>query len=142
LARAVFLAATSLLCGCKLIDQRTFESTGRRPSSADVAHAQLPQVPLVTLDFAQVDQDWRTPLAQAAAAAILRKPDVEFDVVTPIPTSGNRALQDGFARLGQADAQAVATALLADQVSPDRIHLRFHGDPGVPKPRVVYVYVR
>jgi hypothetical protein len=140
-----FLAAPLLLAGClppdfKLIDQRTFWPP-RNPTSADIARANLPPQPLVIIRLDQVDYDYRPALADAVQAAETRKPNVEFDVLTPIPTSAGQDVQERFARQGATDAQDVANALGYDGVAPDRVHIGYRGDPGSP-PREVLVYVR
>ena len=139
------LAASLLLSGClhpdwRLIDQRTFWPP-HNPTSADIARANLPPLPLVIIRFDQVDYDYRPTLADAVQAAETRKPDVEFDVLTPIPTSAAQEVQEKFARQGAADAQEVANALGADGIGPDRVHIGYRGDPGSP-PREVRIYVR
>jgi len=139
------LLSPLLLAGCwapdwKLIDQRTFAPT-HAPETADVARANLPRLPLVTIRFDDLDDDYRPTLADAVEAAQSRKADVEFDVLTPIPTAAPQDEQEKFTQQGQEDAQEVATALAADGVSPDRVHIGFRGDPGAPA-REVRVYVR
>jgi len=135
------LAVLALLGGCKLIDQRTFERAPTGPAAAQLARPDLPPLPLLTINPSKPDADWRTALADAVLAAGARKPDVSFEVVTPIPTSAKQPVQDDYARNGQADAQVVATALQSDGVLPERISLRFQGDPGAPA-REVRLYVR
>ncbi len=139
------LAASLLLAGCwppdfKIIDQRTFWPP-HAPTEADIARAHLPPAPLVTIRFDLPDSDYAPALADAVQAAEARKPDVEFDVLTPIPTSASQAVQNEFARQGAEDAQAVLDSLGADGVHPDRVHLGYRADPGSP-PREVLVYVR
>jgi hypothetical protein len=139
------LAAPLLLTGCwapdwKLIDQRSFAPV-HAPEATDVARANLPKSALVTIRFDDLDADFRPALADAVAAAQSRKADVEFDVLTPIPTAAPQDEQEKFAQQGQQDAQEIATALAADGVSPDRVHIGFRGDPGSPA-REVRVYVR
>jgi len=133
-----------LLSGCapplKLIDQRTFWPA-QTPTAGDLARGTLPKTPLVEIRFDDLDADFRPALADAVAAAQSRKADVEFDVLVPIPTTAPQEEQDRFTSQGQADAQEVASALAADGVLPDRVHIGFRGDPGSP-PREVLVYVR
>jgi hypothetical protein len=135
------LALASMLCGCTLIDQRTFEGKARAPDATAVAKAALPPLPFVTIRMDDPDADFRPELAEAVEAAQAKKPDMEFDVVAPYPTSATAAVQEQFTRNGQADTQTVATALGYDGVSLDRVHVGFRGDPGAP-PREVRIYVR
>ncbi len=138
-ARAAALLALLLLGGCKLIDQRTFETTPTAPAAAQLNRPGLPPLPLLTMNPANPNTDWQTPLGEAVLAAEARKPDVRFNVVTPIPTSATQAVQNTYAKNGQADAQAVAWQLQADGIAPDHISIRFQGDPGAP-PREVRLY--
>ncbi len=143
--RYLTMAVPLLLTGCwapdwKLIDQRTFWPA-TTPGTTDVARANLPKVPLVVIRFDNLDSNYESALADALVAAQARKADVEFDVLTPMPTTADQAEQDQFARQGEADAQAVAAVLIEDGVPPDRVHIGFRGDPGSP-PREVRVYVR
>jgi hypothetical protein len=139
-ALSVTLALT-FLAGCKLIDQRTFEGAPKAPSAADLAHRDLPPLPLLTVDPSNPDAGWQSQVADAVQAAEARKPDVRFAVVTPIPTSAAQKIQDLYSTNGQADAQAVAAALQSDGIPPDRIAISFQGDPGAP-PREVRLYAR
>lgn len=129
------------LAGCKLIDQRTFESAPKAPTAAQMANRDLPPLPLLTVDPSNPNSDWQSQIADAVLAAEARKPNVTFDVVTPIPTSATQKIQDTYTKNGQEDGQAVATALQADGVPPDHITLSFQGDPGAP-PREVRIYAR
>ena len=135
------LLTLALLGGCKLIDQRTFESTPKGPAAAQLAHGPLPPLPLLTVDPSNPNNNWESAVADAVLAAEARKPDVQFDVVTPIPTSATQKIQDLYTNNGQTDSQAVATALQSDGVPPERISLSFQGDPGAPA-REVRLYVR
>jgi uncharacterized SAM-binding protein YcdF (DUF218 family) len=136
------LLALLLACaGCRLIDQRTFAHKPTAPEAAQLQRSPLPPLPLVTIRFEQPDFDWRTPLAEAVLAAQSRKPEVVFDVVTPIPVSAPTPAQDQAATQGDADARMVADALQYDGIPAERVHLGYRGDPGQP-PREVRVYAR
>ncbi|KAA5610999.1 hypothetical protein [Rhodovastum atsumiense] len=143
--RASLLVLSLLLTGCELVDQRTvarwFGSPRQAPSEADLAGATLPERPLVTIRFDTPDIDYRPVLAEAAQAALARKQDAVFDVVTPVPSAQPAAAQDAFVRRGTADARAVADALATEGVPPGQIRLGLRGDPGSPA-REVRVYVR
>lgn len=141
LSRPAIACLLAALAGCKLVDQRTFEPAHAGPSAAALANARLPPLPLVTIDFAFADLDWRSSVQQAVTAAESRKPDAKFDVVTPIPTGASQTVQDRYIATGQADAKLVADELQNDGVPPARIGVRFQGDPGTP-PREVFIYAR
>ena len=129
------------LGGCTLIDQRTFETRAVAPSAADLARAKLPPLPYVTIRMDDPDADFGPALAEAVEAAEARKPNVEFDLLAPIPTAAKPDVQEVFTRNGQQDTAAVALALGYAGVSPDRVHIGLRGDPGAP-PREVRIYLR
>lgn len=140
------LLLTIALTSCRLVDQRTFERAGLYPGAAQLARADyaqraLPPPPLVTIRFGNPDSDWQPVLIAAARDARARKPDVTFDVVTPIPTSAPIPVQDAAQKTGAQDAAAVAAVLQGDGVSADQIRIGSRGDPGQP-PREIEVYVR
>ena len=143
---ALQVLGLSALGGCRLIDQRTFEGTGVFPEAAqlhaaDFAMRALPPPPLAVVRLGTPDVDWQDKLIEAARDARGRKPDVQFDVVTPVPSLARLDVQDKALRQGAADAAEVATALEWDGVSADSIHIGSRGDRGDP-PREVEVYVR
>lgn len=138
--------ALAALCGCRLIDQRTFEGTALAPRRSQLATSNFasqaqPLPPLAIVRFGSNDEGWRAPLIEAARAARQRKTDVQFDLVAPIPTAAPLIEQNQASREGAEDAATVATALEADGVSADAIHIGQRGDPGNP-PRQIEVYVR
>jgi hypothetical protein len=139
------LVLALLSTGCTLIDQRTVARWvgGPRaaPSQADLAEAALPPLPLLVLRFDQPNPDDAATLAEAAEAALARKPDAVFDVITPVPTSAPRDQQDAFVRRGADDARSVADALATAGVPPGQLRLGLRSDPGNPA-REVRVYVR
>lgn len=138
----LWLPLLLVLCGCTLIDRRTFSGGNRvAPQSAQMAQAGLPPLPLVTIRFGQGEPDFGSMLSDAVQAAQARKPDVVFDVVAPVPSAAGLDVQDRFMRQGQADAEEVATAIAYAGIPQDRIRLSFQGDPGNPA-REVRVYVR
>ena len=96
---------------------------------------------LVVIRFGDMDQDYGPALAEAVNDATTIKPDVAFDVLTPVPTTATPEVQDHFTRQGIADAQDVANALVMDGVSPDQVHMGFRADAGTP-PREVLVFAR
>jgi hypothetical protein len=135
------LVVCGLLAGCapslsppylKLIDQRTF-NPAEAPSPADVRT--LPALPLAVIRFDIPDFEYRPDLARAIEAAQSRKPDAEFNVVTPVARGAvpdERATQD---------AADVARAIAEQSVPPEKIHVGLVEDAGTPA-REVRVYVR
>ncbi len=131
----------SLLGGCTLVDQRTFERAGKTPGDADLARATLPPLPLLTIPFSSPDVDFQSAVQQAADAVLALKPDAEYDVVAPIPINAPQAVQDEAERNGQADTARVVSALGYAGVTLDKVHVGFRSDGGTP-PREVMVFVR
>jgi hypothetical protein len=129
------------LASCKLVDQRTFESNTSAPATTDIARADVPKLPLVTISFTTPDLDWRPTLRAAVSAAQARKRDVAFLVVTPVPTAASRTVQDSFVAQGRDDAKAVAHEIHMDGIALDNITIGLRGDPGKPA-REVRVYAR
>ena len=133
------------LPACQLIDQRTFNATTVPPPrtalQALVAGDQHPTRPLVTIPLPDLDRSWQVPLIQAARAAVARKPDVQFDIITLRPADAALDADPARATLGDAAARDVATVLLGDEIPAERVHLGVRGDPGQPPPEVL-VFVR
>jgi hypothetical protein len=77
----------------------------------------------------------------AVQSAEAHKPGVVFAVVTAVPTSASRDVQDAFIKQGQDDAALVVNELQASGVPPERIVLRLRGDPGSPA-REVRIYTQ
>ena len=141
-----FILMLTILAGCRLVDQRTFEQAGAYPGAtqlqrADYAQRALPPPPLATIRFGNADGGWQAGLIAASRDARERKADAVFDVVAPIPIRASLAVQDQAEKSGAQDAAAVATVLEGDGVSADQIHLGARGDAGQP-PREIEVYVR
>lgn len=138
---ALAAATLTVLAGCSLVDQRTFQSTAATPGAAEIARARAPLLPLVTIRMDQPDPDYRAVLAEAIQAAQQRKPDVTFDIQALVPTQATPAEQDRRIAEASLDAQAIAIAIGAAGVSSDRLRLGLLGDAGSPA-REVRVYVR
>jgi hypothetical protein len=131
-----------LLAGCELVDQRTVARwLGEAPAAPAEAGRALPALPLVVIRFDQPDVDYAPALSEAAQAALARKANAVFDIVTPVPTALPAAEQDAIARRGAADARAVADTLATQGVPPGQLRLGLVGDAGAPA-REVRVYVR
>lgn len=139
MTRAVLLAL--LLAGCApslsppyltLIDQRTF-NPAVAPNVADVRA--LPALPLAVVRFDTPGIDYGPDLARAIEAATSRKPDAEFNVVTPVAHGKVPSAQSAE------DAAAIARAIAEQSVPPDKIHVGLMEDAGTPA-REVRIYVR
>lgn len=135
------IALAPLLAGCTLIDQRFFNPMAGLPAKAPVVPGPAPIPPLVAIDFGKPNPDYAASLNQAVAAALARKADAQFDVVTIVPATGTAAQQTEAAVGLIPDAREVARAINRDGVDDDRIHLLAHADAGV-STRQVQVFVR
>ena len=116
-----------------LIDQRSFIRTGQAPAATEVRG--LPALPLATIRFDQPNLDYAPDLARAIDLAQVQRPEVEFNVVTPVARGAAPSAQ------ATQDAADVARAIAEDLVPADRIHVGLVEDPGAPL-REVRVYVR
>jgi len=134
-------AALLSVAGCRMVDQRTFEGSTKAPAASDIARADVPKRPLVTIAFTVPDFDWRPALRAAVDSAQARKRDVAFLVVTPVPTSASQQAQDSFIARGRKDAALVAEEIHKDGIASDNITIGLQGDAGSP-PREVRVYAR
>ncbi len=135
------VALAPLLAGCTLIDQRTFNPLAGMPAKAPVVAGPAPTPPLVAIDFGRPSPDYAAALEQAVAAALARKADAQFDVITIVPATGTAAQQTEAAVGLIPDARDVARAINRDGVDDDRIHLQARADAGVAT-RQVQVFVR
>ena len=129
------------LCGCTLVDQRTFNPDAGKPPV--IAQPPGPPVllPLVTVDFGQPNPDYADSLRQAVDAALSRKPDAKFEVATVVPATGTPAAQVSAAQTLTPDARQIAREIAADGVPDERIQLTARALPSVGT-RQVQVFVQ
>lgn len=141
-----FLLILAALPGCTLIDQSTFNPAASAvpviapaPVVAVVPASQGPP-PLLRLQPGQPAQD---AVRQAVAAARRRKPDVVFDVVAMVPaeSAAGGVAAENQAASSSAEAGAVARAITAQGVPPNRVRLFARPEAGLTG-REVRVYVR
>lgn len=140
MVRIAALLCSSLLVGCTLIDQRTFNPLAGIPAKAPVAAGAPAIMPLLTIDLAKANPDYAGSLHQAVAEAVGRKPTVEFDVVSIVPATGTTAQQVAAATGITGDARDIARAINQDGVDDTRIHLSARADPAASN-RQVEVFV-
>ena len=129
------------LCGCTLIDQRTFNPKAGLPPVIQAPPGPPAQLPLLTIDFSKPNPDYAEALRQAVDAAVARKPDVAFEVATVVPNTGTPADQVSAAETLTPDAREIARAVAEDGVAEDRIQLTARSVPGVTT-RQIQVFVR
>ena len=136
------LPLLTLLAGCTpslsgppfvhLIDRRDLAGySAPKPSPA----TNLPPLPLAVVRFDSVQVDFRPQLDAAIDAALARKPDVEFNVVSPLT---HASAPDSTI---EAHATEVAREIAERSVDPARIHLGVSEVPGQPA-QEIRVYVR
>lgn len=128
-----------LLCGCTLVDQRTFNPVaGIAPVVAARAAATAPAAPgppaLLTL---RMPGSHDAVIREAVAAARARKRDVAFDVQASVPLEAVPSIEGAAA----ADAATVARAIVAAGVAQSRVRLTARPEAGA-DPREVKVYAR
>jgi hypothetical protein len=133
--------ALASLCGCTLIDQRTFNPDAdkapviAKPVAAPAPPPQIGPPPLLTIVPGATSAVYKTPLHDAVAAALARKPTVVFDVVEMIAPD-----TPGDAPLG-AEAVAVARLIVGQGVPAPRVRLVARPDSTAPA-HEVRVFVR
>jgi hypothetical protein len=132
------LLLAALTGGCTLIDQRTFNPR------AGLGPLVPPGPPgpgaLVTVDFGKPNPDYAGELRLAVDAALARKPDVVFDVITVVPAIGTPADQVAAATGITADAREIARVISSEGVDDTQIHLSARAQGGVTS-RQVQVFV-
>lgn len=163
---AHLLLAATLLGGCTLVDQRTFQRSAAAPGTGEIARTRAPELPLLTIRMGglaigeptsrtmdqamdrgldltgdQAGINLGSSVAEAVRSAEARKPDVVFDILALVPTEAAAAEQTRRITQASADAATVATAFAAAGVPSERLRLVLRGDPGSPA-REVRVYVR
>jgi hypothetical protein len=127
------------LAGCKLVDQTTFAPTPEAPTpplvpnSATMQRAD-PRTPLLTIGYSTPNPNYQEVLRYAVYTAESRAPFVQYDVVALLPVGGDAAQS-------QRNAVEVMQAILAQGVSPNRVHLGLRAAPVGLGPEV-RVYVR
>ena len=139
---ASLIAIASLLGGCvpspdgppymRLIDRRSFAPNADAASGAPLV---LPHRPLATIAFTSPGPPDLSALDAAIDAALTRKHDAEFDVITPLAP---KAEPD---EPMQRHAVDIAHEIAERGVSPDRIHIGIAQDQGAPA-RELRIYVR
>jgi len=123
---ALLLAAA----GCKLVDQTTFNpNAGKLPAPAVVVGPSAP--PLLTIRVDDPTLSYEPVLRQQVAAALARKADVVFEVVTVVPGTGSLDSQADAATGVIADARQVARTINGEGVDDPRIHLAARSEPGL-----------
>ena len=129
-----------LLCGCTLVDQRTFNPSAgaappvaARPAAEGLSTSSGPPA-LLTL---RMPCNHDAAIREAVAAARARKRDVVFDVQASVPLDAVPSIEEAAA----ADAAAVARSIVETGVPQSRVRLTARPEAGA-EPRDIRVYVR
>ena len=136
----VGLLVCSVLSGCKLIDQKTFDpSAGRRP----IAHvppaspAPPPPLPLASVRYQADPATWQPGLADIVRMALARKPEALFQVETLVPATGTpQAQAAALSAAGHAGGEAVADTIVSAGASSGQVEMSARTDPSVKQPEV------
>ena len=139
-APVVAILACGVLSGCKLIDQKTFDSSaGRRP----IAHvppprpAPPPPLPLASVRYQADPASWQPGLADIVRMALARKPQALFQVETLVPATGTpQAQAAALAAAGRAGGESVAETIVSAGASSSQIEMSARTDPSVKQPEV------
>ena len=140
------LFCCALLCGCKLIDQRTFDrNAGRAPVPhvhAPVGHGPAPIPPLFVVHAGEPAGDWQPDLRAAVAEALARKPNALFTVESVVPPAPSPAAQAASLQASVTlRGRPVADAITRDGAEPSQVEMTATADPAVKAPEVrVYVH--
>lgn len=140
------LLALALVSGCALVDQRTFDAQAgtppvvpRPPVAAVQPNRALDgMAPFVTIRPGR-DTGYDQAVAQAARAALARKPDARFTVLSAVPPGTTDAQAAAVAELAPAAAH-VATVIERRGVAPTRVQLQARAEPDLAA-RELRVYV-
>jgi hypothetical protein len=134
-----------LLAGCKLVDQRTFDSHAGTPpvvAKPPVAAAQPDRALdglalLLTIRLGQ-DTGYDQIIQQATAAVLARKRDAQFTVLTAVPpgTAEPQAVAGAAPEAGR-----VAGVIEQRGVAPSRVRLEARAEPNLTAPELrIYVH--
>ena len=141
-----FFLCCTLLTGCKLVDQRSFDrNAGRRPMAHVVAAPVVPVVsvpPLYMVHAEQPDAEWQAGLRQAVEAALARKPNALFTVENIVPASSSSAVEaSALSHAASVTGKNVAEAVIADGAQASQVEMTAVADKTTHRPEV-RIYVR
>ena len=146
-APRTIIAAALLLAGCKLVDQRTFDPQAGLPPVVPKPAPPAPQpdralnglAPLVTIRLGQ-DTNYDRAVLQATAAALARKPDAQFTLLTAVPPGTPDAQANTVAQYAP-EAARVAGLVERRGVPAGRVRLEARPEPNLGAPEL-RLYVR
>lgn len=133
------------LAGCDLLDQRTFNSRASRPPKVYIPPpppGPPPIPPLIEVLAGTPPVQWTKPLQAVVRQALLRKPNILFQVRALAPPGPDADTdRQNLSRLVGIDGQAVASAIIAAGAAPEQVEMTAMPDSTVAGPRI-RVYVR
>ncbi|NHO19465.1 hypothetical protein GOB90_10885 [Acetobacter oeni] len=132
------------LAGCALIDQRTFNPRASRPPKVYIPPpppGPPPVPPLIEVVAGTPPARWEKPLEVVVRQALVRKPNILFQVRALVPPGPDAAAdQQALIRLVGADGEAVAGAIIRAGAAPEQVEMTAMPDSAVAGPRIrVYV---
>jgi hypothetical protein len=145
--RAALLLVPLLAAGCALVDQRTFDPQAGTPPVVPKPAAPAPQPdrvlhglpPFVTIRPGQ-DRGYDAAVAQAVTAALARKRDAQFIVLTAVPPGTDEAQAAAVGALAP-EAARVAGLVARRGVPAGRVQLQARAEPNLAAPEL-RLYVR
>ncbi|GBR53505.1 hypothetical protein AA106555_1322 [Neokomagataea thailandica NBRC 106555] len=139
------LLATTQLGGCKLIDQRTFDSHAGRPPSPPPPPAQAvqaPKAPFLSIADGTAESEYGPVVDHAARVALQHKSNVLFIVRALTPPQPTVAEQQALlAKLSKGLLNSVSQKIIAAGAKPLQLELHAETDVSVHTP-VVRVELR
>lgn len=139
------MLACAILGGCKLIDQRTFDSAAGRPPVPHVEPARpgpAAAPPLALVRFQAAPDTWQPGLTDIVRLALSRKPLALFRAQTLVPATGTPDAQiRSLSEAGGTGGRAVAETIIAAGASSSQVEMSAMTDASVTTPEV-RVYVR
>ncbi|MGI4746480.1 MAG: hypothetical protein ACRYGI_10990 [Janthinobacterium lividum] len=138
------MLACMVLGGCKLVDQRTFDSAAGRPPVPHVKPARpgpAAAPPLALVRFQAAPETWQPGLTDIVRLALSRKPLALFRVQTLVPATGTPDAQArSLAEAGGTGGRQVAETIIAAGASSGQVEMSAMTDASVTTPEVrVYV---
>lgn len=133
---AITLLVTSGLYGCKLVDQRTFDSQAGRPPvpltslSASAPGQDAP--PFINIVEGTPESEYGPVVDHAARVALQHKANVLFIVRARVPSRGEIVQQgETLARMTREELTSIAEHLENAGAKPMQIELRAQASPQV-----------
>jgi hypothetical protein len=134
-----FLCRLGAICiplclpACHLVDQRDFNPRAGLKPAPHVAATKPSLAPpsLVTIRFAQPNPPYGQAVTEAVKAALARKPDARFTVLTRAPAAADASVTADAAAGAATLGRGVAQTIVAAGALPAQVEQLVTTDPGV-----------